>query len=227
MKLKILVVEDNKEISKILETYLINENYKVELAYDGEEALEKFHNSHYDLIVLDLMLPKCSGEEVLVEVRKTSAIPVIILSAKTGQESKLHGLVTGADDYVTKPFSAKEVVARVNALIRRANEYSDFSSSHIYDDGVLKVHFEKMEVMYNGESVVLTANEFKVLATLIENKGIALSREQIIEKVFNNDFDGYDRNIDTYIKNIRSKLNKNYIVTVYSVGYKFPQEADL
>lgn len=226
-ELKILVVEDNKDISKILEKYLINEEYNVDLAFDGGEALDKFHNNHYDLIVLDLMLPVCSGEEVLAEIRKTSAVPVIILSAKTGQESKLHGLVAGADDYVTKPFSAKEVVARVNALIRRVKEYSEFNSAHIYDDGVLKVNFEKMEVTYNGENVTFTANEFKVLSTLMKNKGIALSREQIIEKVFNNDFDGYDRNIDTYIKNIRSKLDKKYVVTVYSIGYKFPEEGDL
>ncbi len=224
MDLKILVVEDNKEISKILKSYLEKEGYTTSIANDGQEALDCFNNNYYDLIVLDLMLPIYSGEEVLQEIRKTSSVPIIILSAKTGQESKLHGLVAGADDYVTKPFSGKELVARVNALLRRVSEYNTSPTNNIYEIADLKVNFDKMQVFYKQELVTLTANEFKVLSTLIQNKGIVLTRDQIIDNVFNSDFDGYDRNIDTYIKNIRSKINKKYITTVYSVGYKFNED---
>lgn len=224
MDLKILVVEDNKEISKILKSYLEKEGYTTSIANDGQEALDCFNNNYYDLIVLDLMLPIYSGEEVLQEIRKTSSVPIIILSAKTGQESKLHGLVAGADDYVTKPFSGKELVARVNALLRRVSEYNISPTNNIYEIADLKVNFDKMQVFYKEELVTLTANEFKVLSTLIQNKGIVLTRDQIIDNVFNSDFDGYDRNIDTYIKNIRSKINKKYITTVYSVGYKFNED---
>lgn len=225
--MKILIIEDNKDISNILKKYLKREKYDIDQAFTGEEGLELFVENYYDLIILDLMLPIVSGEEILETIRKTSFIPIIILSAKTNQNSKLHGLENGADDYVSKPFSAKEIVVRVNTLLRRAKEYKYFDDSSTYDDGVLKINLEKMEVVYNNQIIGLTANEFKVLQVLIKNKGVVLSREQIIEKVFNNEFEGYDRAIDTYIKNIRSKINKEYITTIYSMGYKFVEKDQL
>ncbi len=225
--MKILIIEDNKDISNILKKYLKREKYDIDQAFTGEEGLELFVENYYDLIILDLMLPIVSGEEILETIRKTSFIPIIILSAKTNQNSKLHGLENGADDYVSKPFSAKEIVVRVNTLLRRAKEYKYFDGNNTYDDGVLKINLEKMEVVYNNQIIGLTANEFKVLQVLIKNKGVVLSREQIIEKVFNNEFEGYDRAIDTYIKNIRSKINKEYITTIYSMGYKFVEKDQL
>lgn len=225
--MKILIIEDNKDISNILKKYLKREKYDIDQAFTGEEGLDLFAKNYYDLIILDLMLPIVSGEEILETIRKTSFIPIIILSAKTNQNSKLHGLENGADDYVSKPFSAKEIVVRVNTLLRRAKEYKYFDGNNTYDDGVLKINLEKMEVVYNNQIIGLTANEFKVLQVLIKNKGVVLSREQIIEKVFNNEFEGYDRAIDTYIKNIRSKINKEYITTIYSMGYKFVEKDQL
>ncbi len=218
--MRLLVVEDDVEISNILKTYLENSLYEVDQAFDGNEALEKFFNKKYDLVVLDMMLPFISGEEILEKIRAKSLVPVIILSAKTSEKNKLDGLIRGADDYVTKPFSAKEVVARVDANLRRVKEYNVNSDVLMYDDSVLRINFEEMKVEVKGEEIVLTANELKVMKVFVINENIVLSREQIIEIAFE-DFDGYDRNIDTYIKNIRSKIGKDYIKTVYSMGYKF------
>ncbi len=221
INLKILIIEDDKDISNILKAYFEKSEYKVDQAFDGQEALDKFTNNVYDLLILDLMLPLLSGEEVLEEVRKKSAVPIIILSAKTSEKNKLHGLISGADDYVTKPFSAKEVVARVNAILRRVTEYNNINTKNMYDNGKLKINFDKMEVTYDGKPINFTANELKVMNVFINNEDVVLSRDQIIDLAFEDNFDGYDRNIDTYIKNIRSKIGKSYISTIYSIGYKF------
>ncbi len=219
--MKILVIEDDIDISKILKQYLEYNNYTVETALDGKTALEMIYASPYDLIVMDLMLPYISGEELLREVRKSFSTPIIILSAKTSEKSKLDGLLSGADDYVTKPFSAKEVVARVDALLRRVKEYNKISDKARYSDGNLTIDFDKMEVYFKDEKLSFTANELKILKAFINNENVVLSRNQIIDLAFDELFDGYDRNVDTYIKNIRSKIGKEYIETVYSMGYKF------
>ncbi len=225
-KLKVLVVDDEVSITDICRIYLEREGYEVFIANDGKEALEKIEKNNFDLLILDLMLPFYTGEEITKIVRQTSTIPIIMLTAKQSEENKIEGLNIGADDYITKPFSLKELVTRVNTLFRRTIDYSGKSEKFNYEDDTIKINFEKMEIYRLNKLITLTANEFKVLKILIENKGKVLSRERIIDILFQDIYGGYDRNIDTYIKNIRSKIENNskspeYIITIYGLGYKF------
>ena len=225
-KLKVLVVDDEVSITDICRIYLEREGYEVFIANDGKEALEKIGKNNFDLLILDLMLPFYTGEEITKIVRQTSTIPIIMLTAKQSEENKIEGLNIGADDYITKPFSLKELVTRVNTLFRRTIDYSGKSEKFNYEDDTIKINFEKMEIYRLNKLITLTANEFKVLKILIENKGKVLSRERIIDILFQDIYGGYDRNIDTYIKNIRSKIENNskspeYIITIYGLGYKF------
>ena len=225
-KLKVLVVDDEVSITDICRIYLEREGYEVFIANDGKEALEKIEKNNFDLLILDLMLPFYTGEEITKIVRQTSTIPIIMLTAKQSEENKIEGLNIGADDYITKPFSLKELVTRVNTLFRRTIDYSGKSEKFNYEDDTIKINFEKMEIYRLNKLITLTANEFKVLKILIENKGKVLSRESIIDILFQDIYGGYDRNIDTYIKNIRSKIENNskspeYIITIYGLGYKF------
>ena len=229
-RLKILIVDDEKAITDICAMYLEHEGYEVFISNDGKDALEKIKSNSFDLLVLDLMLPYYTGEEITQIIRKTSTVPIIILTAKQSEQSKIEGLSIGADDYITKPFSMKELVVRVNTLLRRVrdynNNYENMSRSYDYDDGNLKINFEKMEVYKSNKLVVFTTNEFRVLQILVEHREKVLSREKIIEKLFEDFYEGYDRNIDTYIKNIRSKIEESsktpeYVITVYGTGYKF------
>ena len=228
-RLKVLVVDDEKSITDICKIYLEREGYEVYISNDGKDALEKLSRIEFDMLILDLMLPHYTGEEITKKVREQSTVPIIMLTAKQSEESKVEGLFIGADDYITKPFSLKELVARVNVIFRRMRDYNNKLNGFDYEDEVLKISFEKMQIYKSGELIVLTANEFKVLKLLIENKGKILSRDKIIEGLFMDLYDGYDRNIDTYIKNIRAKIEKNsrepeYIMTVYGVGYKFSEK---
>lgn len=225
-KLKVLVVDDEVSITDICRIYLEREGYEVFIANDGKEALEKIGKNNFDLLILDLMLPFYTGEEITKIVRQTSTIPIIMLTAKQSEENKIEGLNIGADDYITKPFSLKELVTRVNTLFRRTIDYSGKSEKFNYEDDTIKINFKKMEIYRLNKLITLTANEFKVLKILIENKGKVLSRERIIDILFQDIYGGYDRNIDTYIKNIRSKIENNskspeYIITIYGLGYKF------
>ena len=225
-KLKVLVVDDEVSITDICRIYLEREGYEVFIANDGKEALEKIEKNNFDLLILDLMLPFYTGEEITKIVRQTSTIPIIMLTAKQSEENKIEGLNIGADYYITKPFSLKELVTRVNTLFRRTIDYSGKSEKFNYEDDTIKINFEKMEIYRLNKLITLTANEFKVLKILIENKGKVLSRERIIDILFQDIYGGYDRNIDTYIKNIRSKIENNskspeYIITIYGLGYKF------
>lgn len=224
----ILVVEDEKNILDVIIAYLTKENFKVLSAMDGEKALEIFSNEKIHLIILDLMIPKISGEEVCAKIRNTSDVPIIMLTAKVDEDSRIEGLSIGADDYVLKPFSPRELISRVKALLRRS--YRTDSSKPLaekisLDNGRIVVELEKMLVKKDNQIIDLTANEFKVLAALMKNSGLVLSREQLIEIAFGYDYEGFDRTIDTHIKNIRQKLEDNpktpaYILTVYGVGYK-------
>ncbi|NMA95189.1 MAG: response regulator transcription factor [Clostridiales bacterium] len=224
---KILVVEDEKNISDLVVQYLLRENYQTFVAYDGEEALEIFNKTTIHLIILDLMLPKLSGEEVCVRIRAKSDVPIIMLTAKAHEYDKIEGLDIGADDYVTKPFSPRELMGRVKALLRRSYRMSDpLAQKLIFQGGDLEVDINKMLVKKKGITVPLTVNEFKVLTSLLANPGQVLSRDQLIQAALGHDYDGYDRTIDTYIKNIRQKIEDNskepkYIITVYGAGYKF------
>ncbi len=226
----ILVVEDEKNISDVIQAYLIKEGFNVFLGNDGEKALDLFYNEDIHLIVLDLMIPKISGEEVCKMIRATSDVPIIMLTAKTHEEDRIEGLSIGADDYVLKPFSPRELVSRVKALLRRAYPHSRPGAEKLsFNNGDLEIEVDKMIVRKNNETVTLTTNEFKVLLTLVTNQNNVLSREQLIVSAFGEEYEGFDRTIDTHIKNIRQKIETNpkapeYIHTIYGAGYKFGVE---
>lgn len=226
-KRNILIVEDEKNISEVIKAYLTKEGFNVLTAEDGKEALSVFYKEEIHLIILDLMLPEISGEEVCARIRTTSDVPIIMLTAKVDEDNKVEGLSIGADDYVTKPFSPRELVSRVKALLRRSYRNSTpLAEKLMFNDNDLEVYIDKMIVRKNGENVDLTSNEFKVLTSLLTNPGQVLSREQLIKMAFGYDYDGYDRTIDTYIKNIRQKIEDDskkpiYIITIYGAGYKF------
>lgn len=226
-KKKILVVEDEKNILNVIKAYLEKENYHVITAMDGEEALEIFYSHNIHLIILDLMLPKMSGEKVCTTIRKTSSVPIIMLTAKIDEEEKIEGLSIGADDYITKPFSPRELVSRVKALLRRSyRDDNPLFEKMSFNNGKLEIDLDKMIVIKNKEIVNLTSKEFKLLSALLTNPGQVFTREQLINKAFGFDYEGYDRTIDSHIKNIRQKIEDNpkkpqYIITVYGVGYKF------
>lgn len=224
----ILVVEDEKNISDVIKVYLEKANYNVITAFDGKEAIDIFEKEEIDLIILDLMIPKISGENVCDKIRETSDIPIIMLTAKSDEESKIQGLTMGADDYVVKPFSPRELVSRVHALIRRTYKTQTLSNNELVFNGNLKINLDKFLVTKDNKEIDLTTNEFKVLSILASNPSIVFSREQLIEKAFGIDYEGFDRTIDTHIKNIRQKIEDNpkkpeYIITVYGVGYKFQE----
>lgn len=226
-QIKVLVVEDEKNISHVIKAYLEKEGFDVTIAIDGNEALEMFSKEEFHLIILDLMLPKLSGEEVCTTIRGTSDIPIIMLTAKVEEDDKIEGLSIGADDYVTKPFSPRELVSRVKALLRRSyRELSPLAEKLSFNNEELVVNVDKMIVKKDGKNVYLTTNEFKILIALLTNPGQVFSREQLIEIAFGYDYGGFDRTVDTHIKNIRQKIendpkNPAYIITVYGAGYKF------
>lgn len=224
---KILVVDDEQKIVDVVKAYLEKEGFEVVTAKDGEEALNIFNNEDIHLIVLDLMMPKITGEEVCSKIRTTSSVPIIMLTAKAEEDERIEGISIGADDYLTKPFSARELVVRVRALLRRAyRDVTPMADILTFNHGDLEVDVKKMIVKKQGKAVGLTTNEFKVLTILLTNPGQVFSRDQLVEKAFGMDYEGFDRTVDTYIKNIRQKVEDNpkdpiYITTVYGMGYKF------
>ena len=226
-KIKILVVDDEQKILNVVEAYLIKEGFEVITCTDGEEALKIFKANQIHLIILDLMLPKMSGEEVCNKIRATSSVPIIMLTAKAEEDNKIDGLAIGADDYITKPFSNRELVGRVKAIIRRTyRENGPLAQLLIINDGDLEINIEKMIIKKQGNLITLTSNEFKILIALLTNPGQIFSRDQLVNKAFGIDYDGFDRTIDTHIKNIRHKIeddpkNPKYIISVYGMGYKF------
>ncbi len=226
----ILVVEDEKNIMDVIVAYLKKENFQTFIAKDGQEAMEIFHEEDIHLIILDLMIPLVSGEEVCKRIRTTSNVPIIMLTAKTEEEDKITGLSIGADDYVSKPFSPRELMSRVKALLRRSYQGSNPLAEKLYfNDGDLEIDLDKMEVAKAGEIVHLTANEFKILRAFVSNVEQVLSREQLITVAFGYDYEGFDRTIDTHIKNIRQKIEDDskspkYIQTVYGAGYRFDSQ---
>lgn len=221
----ILVIEDEKRVSEVLKAYLEKEGYKVYCAEEGLKGIDIFKSVDIKLVILDLMLPDISGEEVCKIIRKTSSIHIFMLTAKGALEDRIEGLNIGADEYLIKPFSPRELTARVNALFRRINKAED-KNNFTFDGGRLIIDYDKRMVKVNGEEVSFTPNEFDILYTLAVNKGKVLSREQLINKIFGIDFEGYDRTIDVHVKNIRKKIeedtrNPKYIITVTKAGYKF------
>lgn len=225
--MNILVIEDEKSVSEVIKGYLEREGYNVYLAERGIMGLEIFKEKDIKLVILDLMLPDISGEEICKIIRETSEVYIFILTAKGTLQEKIEGLNIGADEYLVKPFSPRELTARVKALFRRLKR--EKAEKPIFDDGKLLIDYDKRIVKVKGEEVSFTPNEFDILYTLVLNKGNVLSREQLIDKVFGADFDGYDRTVDVHIKNIRKKIeedtkNPKYIITVMKVGYKFGGE---
>lgn len=219
----ILIVEDEKKISDIVRAYLEKEGYVVYIAETGKAAL-KFLKENPDLVILDLMLPDMQGEELCKIIRESSDVPVIMLTAKSGEEDRIKGLGIGADDYVIKPFSPRELVARVKAHLRRT--VRAHRKIYSYNNGSLRIDIENHEAFREGIPIVLTPTEFRILVSLAENPGRVLSRDQLVNIVLGYDFEGYDRTIDAHVKNLRHKVETNskapeFIQTVYAIGYKF------
>ncbi len=227
-KIKILAVEDEVKILEIVKAYLQREGYEVITATNGKEAMKVFSEEEFSLAILDLMLPDITGEEICKLIRKKSDIPIIMLTAKVDEGSIINGLSIGSDDYVTKPFSPKQLVARVNALIRRYE--SKFSTENILSyNNELFIDLNNLEVRKGDNLISLTATEFKLLTLLAKNPKRVFSREDLISYVLGEDFEGFDRTIDSHIKNLRQKVEDNtrkprYILTVHGFGYKFGGE---
>lgn len=225
---KILLVEDETAIASVEAAYLTKSGYNVVTAGDGKQALKLLESEQPDLIVLDLMLPELPGEAVLEAVRLSSTIPVIIVSAKSDEDDRISGLRHGADDYLTKPFSPRELVERVKAVLRRVSD----APSRIGDqkvittsDGRIAIRFSEMRVLKDGSDMRLTKNEFLILSTLFAYPNKVFTRDEIIEVAFGIEYEAFDRAIDTHIKNIRQKIEDDpkkpiYIKTIYGVGYR-------
>ena len=218
----VLIVEDENKISEIVKAYLEKERFSVTVAETGEKALSTLKKG-FDLIILDLMLPDMAGEDICHMIREDSDVPIIMLTAKSEEEDRIRGLGIGADDYVVKPFSPRELVARVKALLRRVRRSEDIRN---FNRGDLVIDSTRFEVRKKGSPVVLTPTEFKLLQCLAERPGQVFTRLHLVNVILGYDFDGYDRTIDAHIKNIRRKIEDSqkkpsYIKTVYGVGYKF------
>ena len=222
-KLKILVVDDESRMRKLVRDFLVRQDYEVLEAGDGEEALDIFYREKdIALLILDVMMPKMNGWEVCREVRENSKVPIIMLTAKSDESDELMGFDLGVDEYISKPFSPKILVARVEAILRRTNQIGD--SSQIKKAGLIVLDKTAHEVTIDGKSVELSFKEFELLEYFMDNQGIALSRERILNSVWNYDYFGDARTIDTHVKKLRSKLGE-YIKTVWGMGYKFEVEA--
>ena len=222
-KQKILVVDDENRMRKLIHDFLVQNNYDVLEAADGEAAIKTFDsNNDISLIVLDVMMPKLDGWQVLEKIRENSKVPIIMLTAKSEEEDELHGFRSGADDYIQKPFSPKILIARINALLKRNDE----DKEAVIECGGIVINKAKHEVYVDDKLIELSFKEFELLDFLIENKGMALSREKILNSVWNFDYFGDARTIDTHIKKIRSKLGDKakYITTIWGMGYKFKPE---
>jgi two-component system alkaline phosphatase synthesis response regulator PhoP len=227
-KCKILVVDDDRNIVDLVQLYLERDGYQVLVAYDGLEALKLARQRRPDLIVLDLLLPEVDGLDVCRILQTESDVPIIMLTAKTTEEDKLIGLELGADDYVTKPFSPRELVARVRAVLRRVGQEAPQGPTEIrFAD--LVIDRRSHEVQVRGKVVSLTPTEFRLLEVLARDPGRAFTRLELLDRVFGYDFEGFERTIDVHVKNLRKKIERDprqpiYVQTVYGVGYKFSED---
>ena len=224
---KILVVDDEVKIVRVVRAYLEKEGYQVAEANDGQQALEAARRERPDLVILDLMLPEISGWDVCRTLRQESNVPVIMLTAQDEDTDKIVGLELGADDYITKPFNPKELMARVHAILRRVGRQT--VETKILGVGDLKIDVDRREVRTSGEEVRLTPTEFDLLVTLAEHPGRVQTREQLMDRVLGGTMEGYDRAIDSHIKNLRQKIEQDprrprYVLTAFGVGYKFASE---
>lgn len=222
-KLKILVVDDESRMRKLVRDFLVKQEFEVVEAEDGEDALNKFYEQKdIALIILDVMMPKINGWDVCREIRESSKVPIIMLTAKGEESDELQGFGIGADEYISKPFSPKILVARVEAILRRTGK----NEEEILEVGGISVDRLGHQVKVDGKSLELSYKEFELLTYFMENKGIALSREKILNHVWNYDYFGDARTIDTHVKKLRSKMGDKgeYIKTIWGMGYKFEVE---
>jgi len=220
----VLLVEDELPMLEILSSYLQKDGFHVVTAETGREALELAAAIQPDCLILDLMLPDLGGEEVCTEIRKHSRVPILMLTAKSGEADRVHGLEIGADDYLVKPFSPREVVARVRAILRRAGDYQALTD--LVEIGDLSISMRDRRIRKKGKVLDVTPNEYRLLTTLIRYPGRNWSREELVTEVLGYDFDGFDRTIDSHIKNLRQKIEDDprkpvYVKTVYGFGYRF------
>lgn len=224
---KILVVDDETKILEVIKSFLESKGFIVFTADSGKKAFSIFEKENISLVILDLMLPDMSGEDICISLRQKSRVPIIMLTAKVDEENILEGLGIGADDYITKPFSLKQLNARIEAILRRSTEdlvplYKKIS----FNEGDLEMDFESHSVRKNQVEVNLTTNEFKIIAAMIKYPNKVFTREELINTALGDEFDGYDRTVDTHIKNIRQKIESDskrpiYVLTIHGVGYKF------
>lgn len=224
----ILLVEDDLEICEMLKNYLVTENFDVVSAHDGKEACDKFGKNHYDLVLLDLMIPKISGMDVMQYIRKVSVVPIIIISAKDTETDKTLGLALGADDYITKPFSVAEVLARIKANIRRTTQYAAVSERQpetSISAGALVMNLSDYTVTKFGKRVELTAKEFEILKLLMQNPKKVYTKEQLYSLVWKDAYVGDENAVNVHISRLRNKIeddsrNPHYVQTVWGIGYK-------
>ena len=220
--MKVLIVDDELGIREVIKEYCLNENYEVLEAENGYEALKVLeNNSDIDVIVLDIMMPKMDGYSTLVEIKKNHDIPVIMLSARADEYDKLQSFDLGVDDYVTKPFSPKELIARIKVVVSRGK-----GSVNEYNYKNLKINFLGHNVLINDKEIKITPKEYELLCYFVQNKGIALSRETLLSKIWGYDFFGDDRTVDTHIKMLRNSLGeyRDLIKTVRGMGYKYEEK---
>ena len=229
-KKKILVVEDEAKILEVVTSLMEKQGYEVYQAEEGKQALEIFNNNEISLIILDLMLPDISGEEICMKIREKSRVPIIMLTAKIDEANLLRGLDIGADDYITKPFSLMELVARVKVILRRSSdELKPLYKYNSFQNGDLYIDVESNIIKKKNELLNLTQLEWKILLSLIKYPNKVFTREELVTIALGSEFDGYNRTIDTHIKNLRQKIEDNpkspsYIITVFGKGYKFGGE---
>ena len=215
------MVDDESRMRKLVNDFLSRKNYEVLEACDGEEAIDKFYgDKDISLVILDVMMPKMDGWEVCREIRKNSSVPIIMLTAKSEENDELTGFECGADEYISKPFSPKILTARVDALVRRTYQ---IDNSEIIEIGGIEIDKAAHIVRIDGNEIELSYKEFELLTYFVENKGIALSREKILNNVWNYDYFGDARTIDTHVKKLRKKMGEkgDYIRTIWGMGYKF------
>ncbi|MDF2592337.1 MAG: DNA-binding response regulator [Clostridia bacterium] len=226
---KILVIDDEEKIADVIKSYMEKEGFAVAIALNGKEALEKYKVFKPDLVILDLMLPDINGEDLCRQIKMIRDTPIIMLTAKVEEEYILNGLNIGADDYITKPFSPKQLVARAKAVLRRIRNTDEAEVVLTYNQGDLIINIESHSVKKSGLVVSLTPVEFEILLKFAMYPKKVFTREELITLVLGEDYEGYDRTIDTHIKNLRQKIESNtkdpkYVLTIYGVGYKFGGE---
>ena len=221
--MKLLIVDDEPAIRLLVKKYADFEGYETDEAADGMEAVIKCRQTEYDMVIMDVMMPELDGFSAVKEIRKTSSVPVIMLSARGEEYDKIHGFELGIDDYVTKPFSGKELMMRIAAVHARSVHSAAEDAREVYENGSLKVDFTAHTVTIDGKNVEMTPKEYDLLFYFIKNKGIALTREKILSTVWGYDFYGDDRTLDTHIKLLRKSLGdyRDHIVTLRGVGYRF------